>query len=135
MSVKAIAKGVTMSPRKVGVVAALVRGRSVEDALTILAHVPRASAVPVRKVIESARANADHNHNYKPETLVITHISVTPGVRIKRYRPAAQGRALPFMRRSSHISVTVDGEMRAPKKAAKPAETKKAAASADKESK
>lgn len=118
MPVKAIAKGVLMSPRKVGVVAALVRGRTVEDALTILAHVPRASAVPVRKVIESARANADHNHNYKPDTLVITHISVTPGVRIKRYRPAAQGRALPFMRRSSHISVTVDGEVRAPKKAA-----------------
>lgn len=118
MPVKAIAKGVLMSPRKVGVVAALVRGRTVEDALTILAHVPRASAIPVRKVIESARANADHNHDYKPDTLVITHISVTPGVRIKRYRPAAQGRALPFMRRSSHISVTVDGEVRAPKKAA-----------------
>ena len=139
MAVQAIAKGVSMSPRKVGVVAALVRGRSVEDALTILAHVPRASAVPVRKAIESARANADHNHNYKPETLVITQISVTPGVRIKRYRPAAQGRALPFMRRTSHIRVVVDGEVRAPKKAAdkkpatdKPAEKK---ASAKKESK
>ncbi|MCA9329176.1 50S ribosomal protein L22 [Candidatus Saccharibacteria bacterium] len=116
MPVKAIAKGVAMSPRKVGVVAALVRGRTVEDALTILAHVPRASAVPIRKVIESARANADHNHNYKPETLIITQISVTPGARIKRYRPAAQGRALPFMRRSSHITVVVDGEIRAPKK-------------------
>ena len=118
MGVLAVAKGVRMSPRKVGVVAALVRGRSVEDALVILSHVPRASAVPVRKVIESARANADHNHNYKPETLVITEISVSPGVRIKRYRPAAQGRALPFMRRSSHIRVVVDGEVRAPKKVA-----------------
>ena len=133
MAVQAIAKGVSMSPRKVGVVAALVRGRSVEDALTILAHVPRASAVPVRKAIESARANADHNHNYKPETLVITQISVTPGVRIKRFRPAAQGRALPFMRRTSHIRVVVDGEIRAPKKTAdKPAAKK---ASAKKESK
>lgn len=125
MSVKAVAKGVSMSPRKVGVVAALVRGRTVEDALTILSHVPRASAVPVRKVIESARANADHNHNYKPETLVITEISVTPGVRIKRFRPAAQGRALPFMRRSSHIRVVVDGEIRVSKKA--PAKAEKSA--------
>lgn len=118
MGVLAVAKGVTMSPRKVGVVAALVRGRSVEDALTILSHVPRASAIPVRKAIESAKANADHNHNYKPETLVITEISVSPGVRIKRFRPAAQGRALPFQRRTSHIRVVVDGEVRAPKKAA-----------------
>ncbi len=115
--VTATARGVRMSPRKVGVVAALVRGRTVEDALTILSHVPRASAVPVRKVIESAKANADHNHKIKPETLVITEISVTPGVRLKRYRPAAQGRALPFMRRTSHIRVVVDGEARTPKKA------------------
>jgi large subunit ribosomal protein L22 len=135
MGVLAVAKGVSMSPRKVGVVAALVRGRSVEDALTILSHVPRASAIPVRKVIESARANADHNHNYKPETLVITEISVTPGVRIKRYRPAAQGRALPFQRRSSHIRVVVDGEVRKAKTAAKPVEPKTAASSADKEAK
>jgi large subunit ribosomal protein L22 len=117
MSVKASAKGVLMSPRKTGVVAALVRGHTVDDALTILSHVPRRSAVPVRKVIESARANAENNHNMKPETLMITHISVTPGARIKRYRPAAMGRALPFQRKSSHIYVEVDGEMRAPKKA------------------
>lgn len=127
MSVQAIAKGVSMSPRKVGVVAALVRGRTVEDALTILSHVPRRSAVPVKKVIESARANAEHNHNYKPETLVISEISVSPGVRIKRFRPAAHGRALPFQRRSSHIRVVVDGEVRVakPKKSAKTAEATK----------
>lgn len=116
MAVKAIAKGVAISPRKVGVVASLVRGRTVEDALVILNHVPRRSAVPVRKVIESAKANAEHNHNYKAESLVITEIIVTPGVRIKRYRPAAHGRALPFQRRTSHIRVVVDGEQRAAKK-------------------
>lgn len=123
MPVNASAKGVSMSPRKVAVVAALVRGRTVEDALTILANTPRRSAVPVRKVIESARANADNNHSMKPETLKITYISVTPGPRLKRYRPAAHGRALPFQRKSSHIFVTVDGEKRAPKK---PAVTKSA---------
>jgi|SRR5680860_1713015 len=118
MSVQAVAKGVRMSPRKVGVVASLVRGRTVAEALTILEHTPRRSAVPVRKVIESARANADNNHKYKPETLRITTITVTPGIRIKRYRPAAHGRALPFQRASSHITVIVDGEKRAPKKPA-----------------
>lgn len=116
MSVHAVAKGVRMSPRKVGVVAALVRGRSVADALTILDHTPRRSALAVKKVIASAQANADHNHNYKPDTLQIVSITVTPGARLKRYRPAAHGRALPFMRRTSHIRVVVDGEVRAPKK-------------------
>lgn len=126
MPVQAIAKGVRMSPRKVAVVAALVRGRSVADALTILEHTPRRSALPVLKAIKSAQANADHNHGYKPATLQITEISVTHGPRLKRYRPAAHGRALPFERRSSHIRVVVDGEKRqapAPKNDKKPAAT------------
>lgn len=126
MPVQAIAKGVNLSPRKVAVVAALVRGRTVEDALTILEHTPRRSALAVSKVIASAKANADHNHGYKPNTLQIIEISVSHGPRTKRYRPAAHGRALPFQRRSSHIRVVVDGEKREVKKpaAAKPA-TKK----------
>ncbi len=125
MSVRAVANGVRMSPRKVGVVASLVRGHSVVDALTILEHTPRRSALPVQKVIESARANAEHNHNYKADTLTITEISVTPGPRYKRFRPAAHGRALPFMHRTSHIRVTVDGQQRAARKpAAQKEETK-----------
>ncbi len=125
MAVTSIAKGVRMSPRKVGVVASLVRGRTVADALTILEHTPRRSAGPVIKAIKSARANADHNYNLKPDTLQITTITVTPGVRYKRYRPASHGRALPFQRKTSHITVIVDGERRVPKKpAAKAAEKK-----------
>ncbi len=118
MAVKAVARGVKISPRKVAAVAALVRGRSVEDALVILSHTPRRSATAVSKVIASAKANADHNHGYKPATLMITEIGVTPGPRIKRYRPAAHGRALPFQRKSSHIRVIVDGEKREVKKPA-----------------
>jgi large subunit ribosomal protein L22 len=125
MAVQAVARGVQMSPRKVAVVAALVRGRSVEDALTILDHTPRRSALAVRKVINSAKANADHNHGYKPATLTITEIFVTPGPRIKRFRPAAHGRALPFQRKSSHIRVVVDGEKREVKKPAVKAAAKK----------
>lgn len=118
MSVLAIAKGVRQSPRKVAVVAALVRGRTVEDALVILEHTPRRSAQAVSKVIASAKANADHNHGLKPGTLKITEISVTHGPRLKRFRPASHGRALPFMRRTSHIRVVVDGEIREVKKPA-----------------
>lgn len=126
MAVQAIAKGVRMSPRKVAVVAALVRGRSVEDALTILEHTPRRTALPVSKVIASAKANAEHNHNLKPGTLQIVEITVTHGPRLKRYRPAAHGRALPFQRRSSHIKVVVDGEVREVKKPVKTAVKKEA---------
>ncbi|PJE65046.1 50S ribosomal protein L22 [Candidatus Saccharibacteria bacterium CG10_big_fil_rev_8_21_14_0_10_47_8] len=116
MSVKALSKSVHMSPRKVGMVAALVRGRTVADALTILEHTPRRSALAVKNTVKSAKANAEHNHGFKPDTLVITEISVTPGPRFKRYRPAARGRALPFERKTSHIRVVVDGEKRTIKK-------------------
>lgn len=116
MPVQAIAKGVRMSPRKVGVVASLVRGRTVADALVILEHTPRRSAEPVLKAVSSAKANAEHNHNFKPDTLKIVEISVSPGPRLKRFRPAARGRALPFQRRTSHIRVVVDGEQRVAKK-------------------
>lgn len=134
MAVSATAKGVRQSPRKVGIVAQLVRGRSVADALTILEHTPRRSATAVKKVIQSAKANADHNHNYKPDTLQIVSISVTPGPRLKRYRPAAHGRALPFQRKTSHIHVVVDGQIREAKKPTK-AEAKPVAKSAKKEEK
>lgn len=122
IQVKALAKGVSNSPRKVAVVAGLVRGRTVADALVILSHTPRRSAQPVIKVIESAKANAEHNHNLKPDTLKIVEITVTAGPRIKRFRPAAHGRALPFQRKTSHIRVVVTGEERQ-KKQAKVADT------------
>ena len=127
MSVRALAKGVRMSPRKVAVVASLVRGRTVEDALIILGHTPRRSAMPVKKVIESARANADHNHNLKPETLNIISIAVTPGKSYKRGRPVAKGAYHPFQLRTSHIFVEIDGEKRLPKKPVAKAPAKKEA--------
>jgi large subunit ribosomal protein L22 len=124
-NVNAIAKGVSQSPRKVSEVASLVRNRTVSDALVILSHAPRRAALPVTKVIASAKANAEHNHNLKPDTLKIVEITVTAGPRIKRFRPAAHGRALPFQRKTSHIRVTVTGEERQKKSAAKkPVENK-----------
>lgn len=129
MAVQAIAKSVRISPRKVSVVASLVRGRTVADALVILSHTPRNSALPVIKVINSAKANADHNHGFKPDTLRITEISVTPGPRSKRFRPVSRGMAHPYQKRTSHIKVVVDGEKRAVKKPSvetKPATKKEA---------
>ena len=116
MSVRAIGKGVRISPRKMAVVASLVRGRSVSDALVILEHTPRRAAKVISKVVAAARANASHNHNFKPDSLQIVEISVTPGMRLKRFRPAAQGRALPYQHKTSHIRVVVDGDKRESKR-------------------
>lgn len=116
-TVRAYAKGVDLTPRKVGLVASLVRGRSVADALVILEHVPKRAALPVKKVIESAKANASNNHGLDSKTLEITTLTVTAGSRLKRFKPAARGRALPFQKRTSHILVEVTG-LEKPKKAA-----------------
>jgi large subunit ribosomal protein L22 len=131
MSAIATQKGVRISPRKVAVIADLVRGRSVGDAITILEFTPRRAAQPVKEAIKSAAANAEHNHSYKPGTLEITEISVTSGPRLKRFIPAARGRARRFQRKTSHIRVVVDGQKREIKKTgrttAKPAAAKETA--------
>ena len=116
MSVHATIKGVRMSPRKVSEVSSLVRGRSVADAVIILEHTPRRAAAVVKNAVVSAKANAEHNHNFKPGSLFISEITVTAGPRFKRFIPAARGRARPFQRKTSHIKVSVDGEKRVPKK-------------------
>ena len=127
--VKASAKGVQMTPRKVGEVASLVRGRTVADALVILEHTPRRAATAVSKTISSAKANAVNNHNAKGDDLVISELHVSPGPRMKRYRPVARGSAHPYQKKSTHITVVVSGAEKAKPKAAttvkKPA-TKKA---------
>ena len=121
-TVRAYAKGVDQTPRKVGIVAGLVRGRTVADALVILEHTPRRAALVVKKAISSAAANATNNHGLDSKTLEISTLSVTAGPRLKRFKPASRGRALPFQKRSSHILVEVSGALK-PKKmpAEKPA--------------
>ena len=91
---RAVAKGVALAPRKVSLVASLVRGRSVEDALVILSHTPKRAAKTIAKVIESAKANATTTHGIKADGLVISTLTVTAGPRLKRYKPAAMGRAM-----------------------------------------
>lgn len=128
LQVTATAKGVRMSPRKVSLVAGLVRGRTVADALVILQHTPKRAAKPVTKAIASARSNAITNHRADEKTLVIEHLQVTAGPRLKRFRPAAMGRALPYQKRTSHIHVVLQGEQ----KPQKPAAAKKTATEATK---
>lgn len=122
--VRALAKGVDQTPRKTGLVAGLVRGRTVADALVILENTPKRAAKPVAKVIASAKANAVTTHGLDAKTLVIKTLQVTPGQSLKRFRPAAMGRALPFEKRTSHILVVVSGEVKPKKKPAEKADAK-----------
>jgi len=115
-------KGLAQAPRKVAIVASLVRRRTVADALVILSFTPRRAAKPVIDAIESAKANAINNHGLDAKTLVISTISVTAGPRLKRYIAASRGRALPFEKKSSNILVEVTGDFKAKKAAAKPAD-------------
>jgi large subunit ribosomal protein L22 len=123
-SVRAYAKNVDQAPRKVGLVASLVRGRSVADAIVILNHTPKRAALVVRKAIESAQANAVNNHGFDGKTLIIKTLSVTTGTRLKRFNPASRGRALPYQKKSANILVEVTGELKAKKAPAKAAEAK-----------
>jgi len=120
-TVRAYAKNVDQTPRKVSLVASLVRGRSVADAIVILNHTPKRAVRPLLKAIESARANAINNHGFDGNTLEIVTLSVTTGTRLKRFKPASRGRALPFEKKTSNILVIVSGDLK-PKKAAKAVE-------------
>lgn len=117
-TVKSYAKGVDIAPRKVSVVASLVRGRTVADALVILDHVPRRSSMPIKKAIASAQANAVNNHGLDAKSLQITTLSVTVGKRLKRFKPHMRGMALPFQKITSNILVEVTGTEKPKKKPA-----------------
>lgn len=117
--VTATAKGVRQAPRKLGLVASLVRGRTVADALTILEHTPKRAALPVMKTIASAKANAVNTHRFDEKSLVISTLSVTAATRLKRYRAGARGMAKPYEKQTSHIFVALSGEVKPAKKAEK----------------
>jgi large subunit ribosomal protein L22 len=120
-SVKASLRELRMTPRKVSLVASLVRGRTVDDALVILQHTPKRAAKPLAKLIASAKANATNNHGLRADGLVIESLQVTAGPRLKRFRPVARGMAHPYQKRTSHIFVTVTGDVK-PKPTAKAAD-------------
>lgn len=117
LTAKAVLSELRLAPRKVSLVASLVRGRTVEDAIVILNNTPKRAAKPLRKLIESVRANAINNHNMKAEGLRVETISVTAGPRLKRYRPVSRGMAHPYQKRTSNVLVVVRGEAKPAKKA------------------
>jgi ribosomal protein L22 len=105
--VRAHAKYVRTSARKARLVADHVRGKSVTEARAILAHTPRAVAEDWEKLLNSAVANAEHNHELLGDDLRILSITADEGPTLKRFRPRAMGRASRIRKRTSHLSIAL----------------------------
>lgn len=107
MQAKAAANHVRIAPRKVQLVIDLIRGKAVCEAIAILRHTPKAASPVVEKLLNSAIANAEHNHSLDPNKLVISEIYVNQGPTMKRFRPRAMGCASRINKRTSHITLVV----------------------------
>lgn len=109
-AVRAKAKYVRTAPRKVRLVADQVRGMQIDDARSLLRFSPRGAAEDLAKLLESAAANAENNHDLIAEDLLISEITVDEGPTLRRFRPRALGRATRINKRTSHISMTLTPE-------------------------
>ena len=105
--VRASARFVRIAPRKARLVADQVRGLHIEKARALLQFSPRGAARDIQKLIDSAAANAENNHDLDAEEMRVATITVDEGPTLKRFRPRAQGRATPIHKRTSHIAVAL----------------------------
>jgi len=110
MEVKAIAKYVRISSQKVRRVIDAVKGKQVEAGLDILKFMPQKAAKIIEKVVHSAVANADQNHNIDLDSLIIKSITADQGPTLKRFRARARGRGSRILKRTSHIKVVLFGK-------------------------
>jgi ribosomal protein L22 len=107
VEVRASARFVRRAPRKARLVMDHIRGKRVDEARAMLQHTPRAAAVDIAKLLDSAVANAENNFELDPDDLRIHRATVDEGPTIKRFRPRALGRATPIHKRTSHMTITL----------------------------
>ncbi len=107
---KAILRYARISSRKVKIVADLIRGKKVDEALAIVKFTPKASSVIIEKLLKSAIANAENNHGMNRGNLVVSEIYANQGPTLKRIRPAAKGSAVRIRKRTCHITIVVKEE-------------------------
>jgi large subunit ribosomal protein L22 len=107
LETRAVEKFVRMSPRKMRYVAALVRNKSVAEAVDILSLTPKKAALIIKKAVQSAAANATENSNMNEDDLYISKIYINEGPTLKRFRPRARGRATRIRKRTAHVIVYV----------------------------
>ena len=107
---QATLKYARISSRKVKIVADLIRGKNVDEALAIVKFTPKASSEIIEKLLKSAIANAENNHDMKHDKLYISEIYANQGPTLKRIRPAAKGSAVRIRKRTSHITIKLEGK-------------------------
>ena len=107
MEARAILRYARISPRKVSVVLDLIRNQPVDKALALLQYTPKAACEPLLKLVKSAAANAENNHNMDKASLYVAECFVTPGPTLKRIRARDKGRAYRVLKRTSHITVVL----------------------------
>jgi len=110
METRAEAKFVKISPRKVRLVMDQVRGKSIEEALGLLSFAPQKGARVLKKLLDSAVANAEQNSGIDVDTLYVKKVYANEGPTLKRFRPRAMGRATRIRKRSSHLTVILDSK-------------------------
>ena len=107
MKAEATLKYARISARKVKIVADLIRGKNVDEALAIVKFTPKASSVLIEKLLKSAIANAENNNGMKHDSLYVAEIYANQGPTLKRIRPAAKGSAVRIRKRTSHITIVL----------------------------
>ena len=110
MEVRALANDQPVAPRKVRLVLDMIRGRTVDEALSLLEFMPQPSARIVWKVVKSAAANAENNFDLNPDGLRVKTAVAGDARTLKRYRARSRGRMAPVLKRYSHIEVVVEGD-------------------------
>jgi len=104
---EATLKYARISSRKVKIVADLIKGKDIDEALAIVKYTPKASSEIIEKLLKSAIANAENNHNMTHEKLYVAEIYANQGPTLKRIRPAAKGSAVRIRKRTSHITIVL----------------------------
>lgn len=107
MVAKAHVRYIRMSSRKVDIVNALIRGKKIGDAFAILRHTPKAASIILEKLLKSAVANAENNHNMDVDKLFVQEVYSTQGPTLKRFRARAQGRGVRILKRTCHVTMVV----------------------------
>lgn len=107
MEARAIARYIRISPLKVNYIAKEIRGKNIDEALAVLKFTPKKGAKELEKVLNSAIANAENNLDLDRDNLYVAEAYANDGPTMKRWRPRAQGRAYPILKRSSHIGIVV----------------------------
>lgn len=101
----AIAKNIRISPRKVNLIATMIQGKNAEESSVLLSRIPKKAAEMLKKVLDSALANAKHNDGASTSELVVKRVLALKAPMLKRFRPISRGRAAPLLKRTSHIRI------------------------------